>query len=38
MRPPPNRTGLFRTRRDQIIDLGHPLVVLVGKIDWGFLA
>ena len=28
---------LFRARLDQIIDLGHPLVVLAGKIDWGFL-
>jgi IS5 family transposase len=28
---------LFRPALDQIIDLGHPLVRLAGKIDWEFL-
>jgi transposase, IS5 family len=28
---------LFRPALDQIIDLGHPLVRLAGKIDWAFL-
>ncbi|MEE3626582.1 IS5 family transposase [Nitrospirillum sp. BR 11752] len=28
---------LLRPALDQIIDLKHPLVVLAGKIDWGFL-
>jgi transposase, IS5 family len=28
---------LFRPALDQIIDLGHPLVLLAGKIDWGFI-
>jgi transposase, IS5 family len=28
---------LFRPALDQIIDLGHPLVRLADKIDWGFL-
>ena len=28
---------LFRPALDQIIDLKHPLVVLAGKIDWGFI-
>ncbi|WP_143011907.1 hypothetical protein [Sphingomonas sp. YR710] len=28
---------MFRSRLDQIIDMGHPLVRLVGKIDWTFL-
>jgi IS5 family transposase len=28
---------MFRSRLDQIIDMGHPLVRLAGKIDWGFL-
>lgn len=28
---------MFRSRLDQIIDMGHPLVKLAGKIDWGFL-
>src|SRR5579871_1181606 len=28
---------LFRSRLDQIIDLKHPLSVLAGKVDWGFL-
>ena len=41
MKPPQQReTGqrdLFRARLDQIIDLGHPLAKLAGKIDWVFL-
>jgi IS5 family transposase len=28
---------LFRPALDQIIDMGHPLVLLSGKIDWGFI-
>jgi IS5 family transposase len=28
---------MFRSRLDQIIDMGHPLVRLAGKIDWPFL-
>ena len=28
---------LFRPGLEQIIDMGHPLVRLAGKIDWGFL-
>ena len=28
---------LLRPALDQIIDLGHPLVQLAGKMDWGFL-
>jgi IS5 family transposase len=28
---------LFRPALDQIIDMGHPLVLLAGKIDWGFI-
>ncbi len=28
---------LFRSRLDRIIDLKHPLAVLAGKMDWGFL-
>jgi transposase, IS5 family len=28
---------LFRPALDRIIDMGHPLVRLTGKIDWGFL-
>jgi len=28
---------MFRSRLDQVIDLGHPLVVLAGKIDRAFL-
>ena len=28
---------LFRPALEQIIDMGHPLVRLAGKIDWGFL-
>lgn len=28
---------MFRSRLDQIISMGHPLVVLAGKVDWGFL-
>ena len=28
---------MFRSRLDQIIDLGYPLVKLAGKTDWGFL-
>ena len=29
---------MFRSRLDQIIDLGHPLVKLAGEMNWGFLA
>jgi IS5 family transposase len=35
-----HRTGqadIFRSRLDQIVDMKHPLVLLAGKIDWGFL-
>jgi len=28
---------MFRSRLDQIIDMGHPLVRLAGKVDWPFL-
>jgi IS5 family transposase len=28
---------LLRPALDQIVDMGHPLVRLAGKIDWGFL-
>ena len=28
---------LFRPALDQIIDMGHPLVELAGKIDWAFI-
>lgn len=28
---------MFCSRLDQIIDMGHPLVRLAGKIDWAFL-
>jgi IS5 family transposase len=28
---------LFRSRLDQIIDMGHPLVKLAREIDWTFL-
>lgn len=28
---------MFRSRLDQIIDLGHPLVALARRIDWSFL-
>lgn len=28
---------LFRPALEQIIDMGHPLVRLAGKIDWGFI-
>lgn len=28
---------LFRPALEQIIDIGHPLVRLAGKIDWNFL-
>ena len=42
MRPrEPEHSGqrdLFRSRLDQILDLGHPKVVLAGKIDWRFLS
>jgi transposase, IS5 family len=27
---------LLKPALDQIIDLGHPLARLAGKIDWGF--
>ena len=32
-----DQSDMFRSRLDQIIDLGHEKVVLVGKIDWRFL-
>ena len=28
---------MFRSRLDQNIDMGHPLVRLAGKINWAFL-
>jgi len=31
------QADLFRPALEQIIDMGHPLVRLAGKIDWGFL-
>ena len=37
----PVETGqhdMFRSRLDQIIDMGHEKVVLAGKIDWQFLS
>ena len=41
MRPKERRsTGqadIFRSRLDQIIDMGHPLVKLAQTIDWSFL-
>jgi hypothetical protein len=41
MRPRKRReTGerdLFRSRLDQIIDMGHALVKLAGTVDWRFL-
>src|SRR5579863_8267693 len=41
MRPKERRESgkqdLFRSRLDQIIDLGHALVKLARAIDWGFL-
>jgi transposase, IS5 family len=41
MRPRERRESgeqdLFRSRLDQIIDMGHPLVRLARTIDWGFL-
>jgi IS5 family transposase len=41
MRPRERReTGeqdLFRSRLDQIIDMKHPLAMLAGTVDWGFL-
>jgi len=37
-RPRDNRQpDLFRPALEQITDMGHPLVRLAGKIDWGFL-
>jgi hypothetical protein len=32
------QADLFRPALEAIIDMGHPLVRLAGKIDWGFLA
>lgn len=32
------QSDLFRTRLDQIIDMGHEKVVLAGHIDWQFLS
>lgn len=29
---------MFRSRLDQIIDMGHEKVAMAGRIDWGFLA
>ena len=41
MRPRARREGgqtdLFRSRLDQILDMGHALVKLAWTIDWGFL-
>jgi IS5 family transposase len=41
MRPKERRdsgqTDLLRSRLDQIVDTGHPLVNLAGAIDWRFL-
>jgi IS5 family transposase len=41
MRPKKHRESgehdLFRSRLDQIIDMGHALVKLAGSIDWRFL-
>jgi IS5 family transposase len=31
------QTDLFRSRLDQIINLGHPLAKLAGEVDWRFL-
>ena len=31
------QADLFRPALEAIIDMGHPLVRLAGKIDWGFL-
>jgi transposase, IS5 family len=31
------RADLFRPALEAIIDMGHPLARLAGKIDWGFL-
>jgi len=32
------QNDMFRSRLDQIIDLGHEKVILAGKIDWQFLS
>ena len=32
------QNGMFRSRLDQIIDMGHEKVVLAGAIDWQFLS
>ena len=41
MRPKERRDGgqkdLFCARRDQIVDMSHPLAKLAATIDWGFL-
>ncbi len=41
MRPKKPKTGdegdLFRARLDQIINMKHELVLLAGKIDWGWI-
>ena len=41
MRPRERRDSgqgdLLRSRLDAIIDMGHPLVALAGKVDWAFL-
>ena len=31
------QADIFRPALEAIIDMGHPLVRLAGKIDWGFL-
>jgi IS5 family transposase len=31
------QADIFRSRLDQIVDMKHPLVLLAGRIDWGFL-
>ncbi len=41
MRPKERRDGgqrdLFRSRLDQIVNMGHPLAKLAATLDWGFL-
>jgi IS5 family transposase len=31
------QADIFRSRLDQIVDMKHPLALLAGKVDWGFL-
>ena len=35
---PTGQQDMFRSRLDQILDMGHPKVVLASKIDWHFLS